>query len=212
MTIDTQRNPGYHGPQVYSGSRFDLEMLWPSARAFSFGGLLFALGDLPFSFVADTVLLPVTIPRDSARAQERAAELQVETERPSPVTPLEGEAPLDTAKRLFAQCQLYVHDRDDHLSDCYSIDAKIALSDGSELRGADYKVRLRAGLAHDRESTDFVEWRKPEFELDGGRVRVTATRASTNAPHFSPITLLLGPAADGGWRILEEAGVGWAAK
>ena len=57
-------------PYIYGGSVLDMNILWASPNADSnkarFGWGAATLIDLPFSFVADTVLLPVSIPMEVA--------------------------------------------------------------------------------------------------------------------------------------------------
>lgn len=208
MTLDTQMDAGYHGPQVYSGVRKDAAILVPNLQTMSLGWVAIALADFPFSFLADTVLLPVTLPRDAAAEQQQAEELEVATERPSLVKPVAGEAPEVTAQRLFDACASLLQDQDPHLADCYSIDARVELAGAEPQRGADYKPALRAALARDHSDGVLVEWRSPSFTVEGERVRIAATRATSAAAARKPVTFVVGPCADGGWRILEEVGPG----
>src|SRR5262245_28100723 len=209
MAIDTQTNKGYRGPYVYSGTRYDAGLFGNSLVNWDFFGMMFAAFDLPFSFLADTVMLPVTIPRDSARAETRATEVQVASERPSPVQPRAGEAPLATAQRLFTACETLLVDRDPHLADCYSIDAQIVLADQPPIRGAEYKPILREGLERAVASYQSLDWREPTYEVEGERVRITAVRGSSVDPARTPLVLVVGANPDGSWRILEEQSVGW---
>jgi uncharacterized protein YceK len=208
MTLDTQMDKGYHGRQVYSGVRKDTALFLPAFQSLSLGWVLISLVDFPFSFLADTVLLPVTIPRDAASDRMRAEELEVASERPSPVKPVADEAPVATAQRLFDTCSKLLQDQDPHLADCYSIDARVELAGAEPLRGADYKPALRAALARDTSDGVLVEWRNPSFAVEGERVRIAATRATSAVAARVPVTLVVGPCADGGWRILEEIGPG----
>jgi uncharacterized protein YceK len=213
MTIDSQRDPGYQGPAVYSGVHKDMALL---ASTRSMGEILFALSfaavDLPFSAVADTVLLPVTIPKDRRREQDQAAETQTGSERPSPIEPIPGEDALATARRLFLTCAQLLHAQDSHLADCYSVDADVEINGGSPLRGSEYKQALRVGMARDLAAGQLVEWREPSFSADGARVRIDATRASSSEPSRSPLVLYVAPCADGAWRIVAETSIGWAAR
>lgn len=209
MTIDTQTNKGYHGPLVYSGTRFDASTLGESFINLSIGGMMFALVDIPFSFLLDTVLLPVTIPRDSARSEKQAEEAQVTSERPSPVQPLADEAPLATAQRLFTACEKLLSHRDPHLADCYSIDAQIELEGQPPLRGAEYKPLLRAGLERAVSAYQSLDWRDPAYAVEGERVRITAVRGSSTDPARTPLVLVVGAGSDGSWRIVQEQSIGW---
>ncbi len=209
MAIDTQTNKGYRGPLVYSGTRYDAKVLGNAFVDLSIGGIMFALIDLPFSFLVDTVLLPVTLPRDAARSEQQAEEIQVATERPSPVQPRADEAPLATAQRLFTACEKLLRDRNPHLADCYSIDAQIELDGQPPLRGAEYKPLLRAGLERAVTAYQSLDWREPAYQLEGERVRITAVRGSSADPARTPLVLVVGASADGSWRIVEEKSVGW---
>jgi hypothetical protein len=101
-----------------------------------------------------------------------------------------------------------LHAQDPQLADCYSIGARIELGGAAAQSGADYKPALRAALARDASDGVLVEWRNPTFAPDGERVRISATRASSAVAARSPVTLVVGPCTDGGWRILEETGPG----
>ncbi|HTO68780.1 MAG TPA: YceK/YidQ family lipoprotein [Myxococcota bacterium] len=212
MTVDTMRDPGYEGPWVYSGVRkdgtaLDTQISTPEAIFFWFP---FVIVDAPFSFLADTVLLPVTIPRDQALAKKAADEAEVASERPGPIAPIAGEEPVATARRLFERCAQLLKQQDAHATDCYSIDAEIDIAGGNTLRGAQYKDALRAALERDVRDGQYLEWRDPTYTADGANVRIDATRAATYEPLRSPVVLRVGPCPDGAWRIVSEASVGWA--
>ncbi len=212
MSIDTQLNRGYEGPYVYSGVRKDFEIMGPAFLRLSFGWVLITLVDLPFSLVADTVLLPVSIPRDSERAQRVAERTQVESDRPALVHAKAGEAPADTARRLFDACRALLRRQDADLTDCYAVDAAISLAGAQPMRGAAYKPVVRGAISRDQEEEIFIDWRDPVFEPEGERVRVRATRRSSRESAESTIELVIGPGSDGGFRILEETSVGWPEK
>jgi uncharacterized protein YceK len=209
MAIDTQTNKGYRGPLVYSGTRYDASQFADSFIDFNMGWMLFTLFDFPFSFLADTLMLPYTIPRESARGEKAAEEVQTVAERPSPVQPRAGEAPLATAQRLFVACEKLVRNHDPHLTDCYSIDAQIQIDGAAPLRGADYKPVLREGLARATAAYESHDWREPVYQVEGERVRISAVRGSSTDPARTPLVLVVGAGADGSWRILEEQSVGW---
>ncbi len=212
MTLDTQLNPAYDGPQIYSGTRKDLEIFGPAFLNLSIGWMLIVLVDLPFSFVADTVLLPVTIPRESRRAEARAEELQVETNRPALASVRAGEAAVDGARRLFDACRDRLRRQEISLADCYAVDARIAPVGGAPLSGAQYKLVLRAALQRHRATGVFVDWRDAKLAAEGERVRVRATRRSSGEPAESPLELVIAAGPDGGWRIVEETSVGYPEK
>jgi uncharacterized protein YceK len=208
MTIDTQIDEGYDGPYVYSGTRKDAGM-WPDAFiTFNVPVFLLTTVDFPFSLVADTVILPVTIPKDQARQAKTAEESRVDVERSAAVQPHPGEEKLATAHRLFTECARRLHDHDLGFTDCYSIDAKVEITGEEPMTGADYKPRLRSELARWKASGDTVEWRDPSFAEDGDRVRISAKRAESDNARRLPVSLIVGPGADGAWRIEEEISPG----
>jgi uncharacterized protein YceK len=212
MSLDTQLSAGYEGPYVYSGVRKDLEIMGPAFLNLSFGWMLITLFDLPFSLVADTLLLPVSIPRDAERDEAIETRTQVHAERPALVRAKPGEAPADTARRLFEACRARLRVQDDAVTDCYSVDARIAVAGAPGARGSEHKLATREALARHRDEAIFVDWRDPVFEPEGERVRIRATRRSTREPSESEIVLVVAPGADGGWRIVDETSVGWPEK
>jgi uncharacterized protein YceK len=212
MTIDTQTDEGYEGPRTYSGVRRDLTILPDAFLSFAIPWVGIALVDLPFSFLADTVILPVTIPREAERARKHEEEARVDVERPSVVTPAAGEAPVATAHRLYTECAKLLKEQDSHFADCYSIDATVEIIGSQPMRGADYKIELRKALKRDASDFVLIEWRDPEFSADGERVRIAVKRAISEDATRIPVALVVGPGADGGWRILEEIGPGFTRK
>ncbi|MGH2901256.1 MAG: YceK/YidQ family lipoprotein [Solirubrobacteraceae bacterium] len=209
MTVDTQLNKGYKGPRVYSGVRKDLSLMGPAFLNLNFGWVVITLFDFPFSLVADTLILPVTIPRDLDRGKVEEEHERVDTERPAVVYADAGEAPADTARRLFDACRALLQRQSPDLSDCFSIEAVITLSGAQPLKGAAYKPDVREAIERDRDDGIFVDWRDPTFELEGERVRIRATRRSSREPPETPLVFVLGAGSDGGWRIVEEISVGW---
>jgi uncharacterized protein YceK len=208
MTIDTQNDEDYEGPRTYSGVRKDLGILPDAFLSLSIPWVGIALVDLPFSFVADTVILPWTMPREAERSGKVAEETQVATERPPVIQPIAGDASVATANRLYTECAKRLHEQDWRVGDCYSIDAKVEITGADPMRGADYKKVLRDGLARDASDGVLVEWREPSFASDGERVRISAKRASSSSATRLPVMLIVGPCGDGGWRILEEISPG----
>ena len=209
MTIDTQLGRGYEGPYIYSGTRKDLEIMGPAFLRLSLGWVILTLIDLPLSLVADTLLLPVSISRDAARDQRIEEKTQVATDRPALVRAKSGEAPADTARRLFDECRTLLRQQNSQLADCYAVDASISISGGAALRGSQHKLAVREAIEHHQDAGITVDWRDPTFAVEGERVRIQATRRSTRDPSESPLVLVVAPGADGGWRIVEETSVGW---
>jgi len=209
MTLDTQLDKGYKGPRVYSGVRKDLRLMGPAFLNLSFGWVVITLFDLPFSLVADTLILPVTIPRDLDRSEAEAEQERVDSERPALVHANAGEAPADTARRLFDACRVLLRRQTPELSDCFSIEAVVTVAGSQPLRGSAYKIELREAIERNRDDGIFIDWRDPVFEPADERVRVRATRRSSREPPETPLEFVIGPGSDGGWRILEETSVGW---
>lgn len=209
MTVDTQLDKGYKGPRVYSGVRKDLGIMGPAFLKLQMGTVLISLFDFPFSFVADTLILPVTITRDLDRSRVAEEQARVDSERPALVHAKSGEAPADTARRLFDACHALLRRQSPQLSDCFSIDAVVTIAGGQPERGGAYKTSLREAILRNRDEAVFVDWRDPVFEPEGERVRIRATRRSSREPRETALEFVVGPGADGGWRILEEISVGW---
>jgi uncharacterized protein YceK len=216
MTIDTLSNRGYPGPYTYSGTRADLDLIGQSFLSFNLPFMLVWMIDLPLSLVADTLAFPAMYPRERQRLAELEQRARVDIEQPALVTPVTGEQPEVTAERLFERCRQAAKQQSDELLDCYSIGARIVLRPESgsaaprQLTGGAYKLELREALAQERYVGDMVDWSAPEFEREGSGVRVTATRSTARSSQTHPETWLFGPCADGGWRILEQDGVGGA--
>lgn len=212
MTLDTQFSRGYEGPYVYSGVRKDLEILGPAFLHLSFGWVTLSLLDLPLSLVADTLFLPVSISRDAVRDAKIEEKTQVRSDRPALVHAKAGETPVQTARRLFDECRDLLRRQDDAVADCYSVDAWITVVGGTSRRGSDEKLTIRQAIALHRELGISVDWREPVFEPDGERVRITATRRSSQSADASEIVFVVAAGPDGGWRIVEETGIGWPEK
>jgi len=212
MTLNTRSDPTYDGSRVYSGARVDLSQGVGQLLQFSTGMLLF-FGDLPLSFIADTLLLPVTIPEERARRAAIETQLQIRTDNPSVIEPRPGEAPLETARRLFETCRDLTEQLSIRLLDCYALDARIIRPSSDEtsveLSGAAYKQELVDALKRAKYDGLFITYRDPSFEPQGDAVRVDAKRATSQSAGRSPVRFLMGPGEDGQWRILEERSRSW---
>lgn len=212
MTLNTRSDPNYDGSRVYSGTRVDLEQGVSQLLQFSIGMLLF-FGDLPLSFIADTVLLPVTIPEERARRTAIEAQLQTRTDNPSVIELRPGEESVQTARRLFESCRELTEQLSIRLLDCYAIGARVARVKGdeaiTELSGAEYKPQLADTLERARYEGLFVTYRDPRFEPRGETVRIDATQATSDSAERHPVWFLVGPGDDGQWRILEERSRAW---
>jgi uncharacterized protein YceK len=218
MAIDTLSNRGYPGPYTYSGARGDLEIISQSFLGFNLPMMALFILDLPFSALVDTFALPATVPRERARLAALEQRRRVDIEQPALVSAAPGEEPEATAERLVERCRQAARESKDDLLDCYSIAARIALRPASDpgaaprrLSGTEYKLELRAALEQQRYTGDTIDWTDVRFEREGSAVRVHATRVSARSSTTHPHSWLIGPGADGGWRILEEEGIGWPA-
>lgn len=215
-TFETRGDRTYDGGRVYSGTSTSLSRVGTGLINSNYGLVLIGFIDLPFSFAADTVLLPLTVVEEARRQKKVRAREQVERETSTGVRSLRGEPSVATARRLFAQCTELLEQLDPSLADCYSIDARIVVVDpsdptgGDELRGAAYKQELRAALRRARNSGDYLTYRETSYEpASDSQVRVRTLRARSASATPDSITFLLGPGSDGEWRILEERGPGW---
>jgi hypothetical protein len=202
-------NQGYEGPAVYSGARQSLNFAKLAFLQVNPFLLALALGDSLISAVADTALLPVTIPEQLAQNASEREHARLDIDQPSVVSPIKGEEAMRTAKRLYQTCSNYVINVNPRVTDCYAIAAKIKIEGGEEMTGAEYKERLREELAPLKGSGRFISLKEPKYEQVGNNVRVEATRRDPDSAKKSTLVWVLGPGSDGQWRILEEEGVGF---
>jgi uncharacterized protein YceK len=212
MTLNTRSDPTYDGSRVYSGTRVDLAQGVGQLLQFSTGMLLF-FGDLPLSFIVDTVLLPVTIPEERARRTALEAQLQTRTDNPSVIELRPDEGPIETARRLFETCRDLTEQLSIRVLDCYALEARVVRvsADGipTGLTGAAYKQKLVDTLKRAKYAGLFISYRDPSFEPQGDAVRVEATRVTSQSAERNPVRFLMGPGEDGQWRILEEQSRSW---
>ena len=159
------------------------------------------------------VLLPLTAIEQSRWSESRTNRARTDLEQPSLVFPAENEDPLRTARRLFRACENLARNLNPQYTDCYSISSKIELTDEDgetrSLDGKAYKDEVKAIILARRGGTRFVRYLDPQYELEGNRVRVKATREESGIQERTPIEFVFGPGEDGGWRILEERSQGW---
>jgi uncharacterized protein YceK len=213
MTYDTRSDVSYDGPRVYSGTR-----LAASQAADQFMNLnlpwvmLFGI-DLPFCLVADTLLLPWTIPEEIERREALRQSLQTADERPSVISIAPGTEPLTAARELFEECVERLQRYNPLLTDCFAHDARIFYHEGEPrmLTGAEYKPRIRAAVAEFQSRGEYVTWRRPRYLPlpDAERVRIEVDRSSSERGDLGKLELLVGPGPNGGWRIVELRGASW---
>jgi len=204
MTWDTRTNEHYEGPRPYSGTLADLKLMFTS---FMGGGSFYFLTsafDLPFSLLADTLLLPVTIPEEIARGAAVEHALRTDLEQPGPVRPIANVVPERNAEQLFESCVLLFQRLDPDVTDCYALDARVISADGQPVQGGDYKERLRQALTLLHRSGGFVAFHEARYHDEGERVRIEATLETSFMPERAAVVLWVGPGTDGDWRILAE--------
>ena len=215
-TFDTQTNAGYKGAPAYSGTRQVSRSLGSLFANFSQIGELipitFNLLDLPLSLVADTLLLPVTIPAQLRYSAEQERSARIDIEQPSVSVGARNAPPLRQAARLFEECSSLVSNFKERYVDCYSISADITVENASgvrTLKGIAYKDEIRAFLEPQRGTVRFIRYIDPQYEIEGKRVRIRATRIDSKDSSRIPIELVVAEGADGGWRIVEEKSPGF---
>jgi len=213
MTFDTRSNPGYEGPPLYSGTRVAVANFRGAFLAVRPELMAFFLADSVLSGVADTLLLPITIGEQSTWTAARVRAARTDVEQPSVIQPAAREDAVRTAKRLYRTCNGLGRTFSDRFTDCYAVGAKIEiLVDGQverTLSGAEYKDEIRAALATKRGTTEYVRLENPTYAAEGANVRVKAKRLDSEFDDQTEVEMLMGPDAEGNWRILEERSVGW---
>ncbi|MFQ5699807.1 MAG: hypothetical protein ACE5IL_16205 [Myxococcota bacterium] len=217
MTIQSRQQRSDESSPVYAGSRAALELVGGGFLNSNLPVMFIGLLDLPLSFLADTLLLPVTLPEEQERRAILAERERVDIERPSVIAIDATADPLEMARRLVEKCQKLMEHYDPALADCYSIRARVVIRRPfgklagipRELTGAEYKKILRRGLRRVSRAGDYFTWRNIRYALEGDRVRVTAERATSQHRENGPTSLLVGADAEGQWRIVEEESAGW---
>ena len=69
-----------------------------------------------------------------------------------------------------------------------------------------YKSLIRQVMPQAKQAGDLSTYTDVKFIPDGERVRIEATRYSDLKKYSSPFVLVVGPADNGQWLILEEIG------
>jgi len=211
-TVDTRTNAGYSGTRVYSGTAAALSSLGRALGSLRIDMFIMHMIDLPFSMVADTLLLPITIPEQGSRDVDLERLARVDTDVPSP---FEFDPTLSrerNAEELFDACMALFLNLDPRLTDCYAVGANILTIEGgvtTQMTGAEYKLRMRDSIARIEDTGNFVKYRNPVFTRADDEVRIEATRVSSFDNQRNPVSLLIGPSDDGEWRIQEEIGGRW---
>jgi len=211
MTWETRSDRGYDGPRIYSGTRLAARQAGQQFWRLNLAWVLIFGIDIPLSFVADTILLPLTIPEERARSAAESERMQIQDERPSPVKLAADTPPLEAAKQLFETCAKLLERYDPLLTDCFAIEARIFFDEGEPrmLSGAEYKQRVRAALADFQNNSDFVTWRGARYQQEADRVRIEVERSSSERGDTGHVTLWAARGEDEGWRFVEIRGARW---
>jgi len=211
MTWDTRTDPGYDGPRIYSGTRLAAQQAGQQFWRLNLAWVLLFGIDIPLSFVADTLLLPVTIPEERERRATLAERMQMRDERPSPIAVAPGTHPVKAAKQLFEACVELLERYNPLLTDCFAQDARIFFDEGDPhmLTGAEYKERLRAAVAEFQQNSEFVTWRRARYAQEGDRVRIDVERSSSERGDSGEVTFWAARGEDEGWRFVELRGARW---
>lgn len=122
-----------------------------------------------------------------------------------------GAAP-DAARQLFEQYVALGHAYDPSLAELYADDAFIKNTrtyPTGEVReltmpAAKYKALIRQAMPLAKARGDRNTFSDVSYAAEGARVRIRASRFSELKKYTSPITLLVGPSANGRWLIYEE--------
>jgi len=120
--------------------------------------------------------------------------------------------PVAEAKQLFSTYVDRLNSFDPAVADLYADDAKIENTrkypDGTKrivtVPAPKYKTMLRGAMPVARQHHDTSEFFSVDYTPVGDGVRIETTRFTSVKKEATPLTLVVGPAADGKWLILEE--------
>jgi len=118
----------------------------------------------------------------------------------------------DAARQLFEKYVALGHAYDPSIADLYSDDALIKNTrtyPSGEVReltmpAGKYKVLIRQAMPVARARADRNTFSDVSYTAEGSRVRIRASRFSELKKYRSPLSLLVGPSANGTWLIYEE--------
>ena len=118
----------------------------------------------------------------------------------------------DAARQLFEQYVALGHAYDPAIADLYADDAFIKnkrtypTGEVRELTmpAGKYKALIRQAMPLAKARGDRNTFSDVSYAPEGSRVRIRASRFSELKKYTSPITLLVGPSANGQWLIYEE--------
>ena len=120
--------------------------------------------------------------------------------------------PLARAKELFETYVRLGRSFDVGVADLYADSARIVnrrrYPNGEtrtlNLDGSRYKELIRSTMGLAQATGDRDAFSRIQYRLEGGRVRIRATRFSERKKYSSPFTMLVGPDASGRWVVFEE--------
>jgi len=121
-------------------------------------------------------------------------------------------ASVDVAKQFFARYVALGHAYDGSLADLYADEALVKnkrVYPAGEIREATfpaprYKALIRQAMPLAKARGDRNTYADVSITREGKRFRITASRFSELKNYRSPISLLVGPSANGTWLIYEE--------
>ena len=124
-----------------------------------------------------------------------------------------AQTPIDGATQLFAQYVALGHAYDPALAELYADDALIKNKrtyPTGEVReitipAPKYKALIREVMPFAKARGDRSTFSQVSYSPEGDRVRIRASRFSELRKYASPVSLLVGPSARGGWLIYEES-------
>ena len=141
--------------------------------------------------------------------------VSVHAAKPADMSATPQESPQESkARAVFEEFVQLGEAFDLALVDLYADTAKISnrrvFPDGTsremDMPAASYKPLLRRVMPVAKEQNDVSRYSDVRYTVEGGNVRITATRYSVMKDYSAPHSLLVGPDADGTWRVLEESG------
>ena len=143
---------------------------------------------------ASTIVVPILLGLSSASAQEPRA------------------SAIEPARALFERYVALEQQFDSGVADLYSDDAVIqnkrTYPTGQvremTIPTAHYKELLRKSMPLAKVLGDKSTYSACSYDPEGAKVRIKCQRFSERKKYTSPISLLVGPAANGKWLIFEE--------
>jgi hypothetical protein len=160
-------------------------------------------------FVANVAIVPAHAAKPANTSGNKSAHKPLNAPASTQASPLEAKA-----RAVFEEFVRLGEAFDLALVDLYADTAKISnrrvFPDGTSremaMPAASYKPLLRRVMPVAKEQNDISRYSDVRYTVEGGNVRISATRYSVMKDYSAPHSLLVGPDADGTWRVLEESG------